>query len=146
MIKEFKEFIVKGNVMDMAVGIIIGAAFGKIVTSLVEDVIMPPIGFLLGKIDFSNLYVNLSGQPWDSLDAAMAAGAPVIRYGIFLNQTISFIIVAFAVFMMIKAVNRLRKQEETAEEAAEKTCPFCQTDIPIAAVRCPHCTSELDAA
>lgn len=146
MIKEFKEFIVKGNVMDMAVGIIIGAAFGKIVTSLVEDVIMPPIGFLLGKIDFSNLYINLSGQPWDSLDAAMAAGAPVIRYGIFLNQTISFIIVAFAVFMMIKAVNKLRKQEETAEEATEKTCPFCQTDIPIAAVRCPHCTSELDAA
>lgn len=146
MIKEFKEFIVKGNVMDMAVGIIIGAAFGKIVTSLVEDVIMPPIGFLLGKIDFSNLYINLSGQPWDSLDAAMAAGAPVIRYGIFLNQTISFIIVAFAVFTMIKAVNKLRKQEETAEEATEKTCPFCQTDIPIAAVRCPHCTSELDAA
>ncbi len=146
MIKEFKEFIVKGNVMDMAVGIIIGAAFGKIVTSLVEDVIMPPIGFLLGKIDFSNLYINLSGQPWDSLDAAMAAGAPVIRYGIFLNQTISFIIVAFAVFMMINAVNKLRKQEETAEEATEKTCPFCQTDIPIAAVRCPHCTSELDAA
>ncbi len=145
MWKEFKEFAVKGSMLDMAVGIIIGAAFGKIVTSLVEDVIMPPIGLLLGKIDFSSLYINLSGQQWESLEAAKAAGAPIIRYGVFLNQTISFVIVAFAVFLLVKAVNRLRNQEEAIEEATEKTCPFCQTDIPLAAVRCPHCTSELEA-
>ena len=145
MWKEFKEFAVKGSMLDMAVGIIIGAAFGKIVTSLVEDVIMPPIGLLLGKIDFANLYINLSGQQWESLEAAKAAGAPMVRYGVFLNQAISFVIVAFAVFMLVKAVNRFRKQEEAVEEATEKTCPYCQTDIPIAAVRCPHCTSQLEA-
>ena len=145
MWKEFKEFAVKGSMLDMAVGIIIGAAFGKIVTSLVEDVIMPPIGLLLGKIDFANLYINLSGQEWEALDAAKAAGAPIIRYGAFLNQAISFVIVAFAVFMLVKAVNRFRRQEECVEEATEKTCPYCQTDIPIAAVRCPHCTSQLEA-
>ena len=144
MLKEFREFAVKGNVVDMAVGIIIGAAFGKIVTSLVEDVIMPPIGLLLGKIDFSNLYLNLSGQSFPSLEAAKAAGAPVIRYGVFINQTISFVIVAFAVFLLVKGINHLRRDEEQAEEATEKTCPFCQTDIPIAATRCPHCTSQLD--
>lgn len=146
MFKEFRDFAVKGNVLDMAVGIIIGAAFGKIVTSLVEDVIMPPIGLLLGKVDFANLYINLSGQQWESLDAAKKAGASVIRYGVFLNQTISFVIVAFAVFLLVKAVNRLRQQEETVEEATEKLCPYCQTDIPIAASRCPHCTSQLDVA
>lgn len=146
MFKEFKDFAVKGNVLDMAVGIIIGAAFGKIVTSLVEDVIMPPIGLLLGKVDFANLYINLSGQQWESLDAAKKAGAPIIRYGVFLNQTLSFLIVAFAVFLIVKAVNRLRQQEEQVEEATEKLCPYCQTDIPIAATRCPHCTSTLDAA
>ena len=144
MLKEFKQFAIKGNVLDMAVGIIIGAAFGKIVTSLVEDVIMPPIGVLLGKVDFANLYINLSGQQWESLDAAKKAGAPIIRYGVFLNQTLSFVIVAFAVFLIVKAVNRLRKQEESVEEATEKACPYCQTDIPLAATRCPHCTSQLD--
>ena len=143
MLKEFREFAIKGNVMDMAVGIIIGAAFGKIVTSLVEDVIMPPIGLILGKVDFANLYINLSGQQWESLDAARKAGAAVIRYGVFLNQAISFLIVAFAVFLIVKAVNRLRKQEETVEEATEKACPFCTTLIPLAATRCPHCTSGL---
>jgi len=146
VLKEFREFAIKGNVMDMAVGIIIGAAFGKIVTSLVEDVIMPPIGLLLGKVDFSNLYINLSGQQFDSLDAAKAAGAAVVRYGVFLNQTISFLIVAFAVFMIVKAVNHLRKEEETVEESTERACPFCTTLIPLAATRCPHCTSQLDAA
>lgn len=143
MFKEFKEFAVKGNVLDMAVGIIIGAAFGKIVTSLVEDVIMPPLGLLLGKIDFANLYINLSGQQWEALDAARKAGAPMIRYGVFLNQALSFVIVAFAVFLIVKAVNRLRQQAETVEEASEKLCPYCQTDIPVAATRCPHCTSQL---
>jgi large conductance mechanosensitive channel len=146
MFKEFKEFAVKGNVLDMAVGIIIGAAFGKIVTSFVEDVIMPPIGLLMGRIDFANLYLNLSGQQWESLEAAKQAGAPIIRYGIFLNQVISFVIVAFAVFLMVKAVNRLRRQEEVAEEATAKACPYCQTDIPVAASRCPHCTSQLDGS
>ncbi len=145
VLKEFKEFAVKGNVLDMAVGIIIGAAFGKIVTSFVEDIIMPPIGLLLGKVDFANLYLNLSGQPWESLEAAKKAGAPLIRYGVFLNQALSFVIVAFAVFMIVKAVNRLRKQEETVEEATEKLCPYCQTAIPLAATRCPHCTSQLGA-
>ncbi len=145
MFKEFKEFAVKGNVLDMAVGIIIGGAFGKIVTSLVEDVIMPPIGLLLGKVDFANLYINLSGQQWESLDAAKKAGAPLIRYGVFLNQAITFVIVAFAVFLLVKGINHLRHDEEQVEEATEKACPFCQTDIPIAATRCPNCTSQLDA-
>lgn len=146
MFKEFKEFALRGNVLDMAVGIIIGAAFGKIVTSLVEDIIMPPIGLLLGKVDFSNLYLNLSGQSWDSIEAAKAAGAPMIRYGMFLNQVITFVLVAFAVFLLVRGINRLRRTEEKVEEATEKTCPFCATDIPIAAQRCPHCTSELPAA
>jgi large conductance mechanosensitive channel len=143
VLKEFKEFALKGNVLDMAVGIIIGAAFGKVVSSLVENVIMPPIGLLLGRVDFANLYINLSGQQWKSLDDAIKAGAPLIRYGVFLNQAIGFLIVAFAVFLMVKAVNRLRKQDETVEEATEKACPYCQTDIPLAATRCPNCTSQL---
>jgi large conductance mechanosensitive channel len=146
MFKEFKQFAVKGNVLDMAVGIIIGAAFGKIVSSLVEDVIMPPLGLILGKVDFADLYLNLSGTNYDSLQAAKAAGAPVIRYGVFLNQIFSFLIVSFAVFLLVKTVNRFRQQEETVEEATEKLCPFCQTDIPLAASRCPHCTSQLEAA
>ncbi len=143
MLKEFREFAVKGNVIDMAVGIIIGAAFGKVVTSLVEDIIMPPIGLLLGKVDFSGLYLNLSGQPYDSLAEASKAGAAVLRYGVFLNQVISFVIVAFAVFLLVKAVNHLRRDEDTAEEATEKDCPFCASKIPLAATRCPHCTSQL---
>lgn len=145
MLKEFREFAIKGSMVDMAVGIIIGAAFGKIVTSLVEDIIMPPIGLLLGRVDFANLYINLSGQQYESMEAAKAAGAAMIRYGVFLNQAISFLVVVFAVFLMVKAINRLRRQEETAEEAAERPCPFCQTQIPAAATRCPHCTSQLDA-
>ena len=146
MFKEFKEFATKGNVLDMAVGIIIGAAFGKIVNSLVEDIIMPPVGLLLGKVDFANLYLNLSGQQWESLEAAKKAGAPIIRYGVFINQTLTFLIVAFAVFLMVKAVNRLRRQQATVEEAKDKPCPFCLTTVPIAATRCPHCTSQLTEA
>jgi large conductance mechanosensitive channel len=146
MLKEFREFAVKGNVLDMAVGIIIGAAFGKIVTSLVEDVIMPPIGLLLGKVDFSSLYINLSGQAYPSLAAAKAAGAATIAYGAFLNNVLSFVIVAFAVFLLVKAVNRLREKEHEAEEATEKACPFCQSAVNLKATRCPHCTSELQAA
>lgn len=143
MLKEFREFAIKGNMVDMAVGIIIGAAFGKIVTSLVEDIIMPPIGLLLGRVDFANLYLNLSGQQWESMEAAKAAGAPIIRYGMFLNQAISFVVVAFAVFLLVKAINRLRRAQDAAEEATEKPCPFCSTEIPVGASRCPNCTSHL---
>jgi len=144
MIKEFREFIAKGNVIDMAVGIIIGAAFGKIVTSLVEDIIMPPIGLLLGKVDFSSLFINLSGQPFASLADAKKAGAATLNYGVFLNNIITFVIVAFAVFLLVKSVNRMRRSEEAPADT--KTCPFCMSDIAVGAVRCPHCTSQLEGA
>jgi large conductance mechanosensitive channel len=141
MFKEFKEFAVKGNVIDMAVGIIIGAAFGKIVNSFVNDVIMPPIGLLLGSVDFSNLFVNLSGKPYETVSAAKAAGAATINYGLFLNSVIDFIIVAFAIFLMIRQVNRLKRQPEPST----KSCPRCFSKIAVNATRCPHCTSELGA-
>ena len=147
--KELRDFILRGNVMDMAVGIIIGAAFGKIVDSLVKDIIMPPIGFVLGKVDFSNLYITLFplGEKYDSLDAAAAAGAVTINYGLFLNTVISFLIVACAIFAIVKAVNTIKekacKEEQAEVEASEKECPYCCTQIPINAKKCPHCTSEL---
>ena len=144
MFKEFKEFAMRGNVLDMAIGIVIGAAFGKIITSLVSDMIMPPIGLLLGKLDFSNLYINLSGQPYASLSAAKAAGASTINYGIFINTVIDFIIVVFVIFLLIQQVNKLRRQPEVAAAVpTTKECPYCLSVIPIKAVRCPHCTSEL---
>ena len=147
MFKEFKEFSMRGNVLDMAIGIIIGAAFGKIVTSLVSDVIMPPIGLLLGKLDFSNLYVNLSGQPYASLVAAKAAGASTINYGLFINTVIDFIIVAFVIFLLIRQVNKMKRQPEVAAAIpTTKECPYCLSVIPVKAVRCPHCTSELKSA
>jgi large conductance mechanosensitive channel len=147
MFKEFKEFAMRGNVLDMAIGIIIGASFGKIVTSFVEDVLMPPLGLLLGKVDFSNLFVNLSSKSFESVSAAKAAGAPTLNYGIFMNQCINFIIVAFAVFLLVRAVNHL-KREEKAPAAAPSTraCPYCAMDVPIAAKKCGHCTSALSAA
>jgi large conductance mechanosensitive channel len=144
MLKEFKEFAMKGNVLDMAIGIIIGAAFGKIITSLVADVIMPPIGLILGKVDFSSLFLSLSGTHYDSLVAAKAAGAPTINYGVFLNNVIDFLIVAFVIFMVIRQVNRWKKPVPVAAPVA-KECPYCFTAIPIKAVRCPNCTSELRA-
>jgi large conductance mechanosensitive channel len=145
MLKEFKEFAMRGNVVDMAVGIIIGAAFGKIVSSLVNDVIMPPIGLILGKLDFSNLFINLSGQPYASLAEAKAAGAATINYGMFLNNVIDFIIVAFAIFLLVRQINRLRREPQPAPVTpATKECPFCFSAIPIKAVRCPQCTSQLD--
>jgi large conductance mechanosensitive channel len=146
MLKEFKEFAMRGNVLDMAVGIIIGAAFGKIVTSLVNDVIMPPIGLLLGKVDFSSLYVNLTGQDYASLAEAQKAGAATLNYGLFLNTIINFIIVAFAVFLLIRQVNRFMKKKEAPAAPTTKDCPHCLSSIPIKATRCPHCTSQLQAA
>src|SRR5271169_1792546 len=142
MLKEFKEFAMRGNVLDMAVGIIIGAAFGKIITSLVGDVLMPSLGLILGKVDFSNLFLNISGKSYDSLGAAKAAGAATINYGLFLNNIIDFVIVAFAIFLLIRQVNRWNKPAP-ATAPATKDCPFCATAIPIPAKRCPHCTSEL---
>jgi large conductance mechanosensitive channel len=145
MWKEFKEFVMRGNVMDMAVGIIIGAAFGKIVTSFVSDVIMPPIGLIFGKVDFSSLFLNLSSTHYDSLAAAKAAGAPTINYGVFLNAVIDFLIVAFVIFLLVKQVNRLKKTPAAAPPNT-KDCPYCKTSIPIGAVRCPNCISDLKAA
>ncbi len=145
MLKEFKEFAMKGNVVDMAIGIIIGAAFGKIVSSLVEDVLMPPIGKLMGNLDFSNLFVALNGQVYDSLKAAKDAGAPTINYGLFLNTVIDFVIVAFVVFLLVKQINRLKKSEPAAAPVT-KECPYCLTQIALKATRCPGCTSEVKAA
>lgn len=147
MLKEFKEFAMRGNVLDMAVGIIIGAAFGKIVSSFVNDVIMPPIGLLVGNVDFSNLFINLSGQSYASLAAAKAAGAPVVGIGVFLNSVFDFLIVAFVIFLLIRQVNRMKRQTEVPVAAPiTRECPFCWSGIPMKATRCPHCTSELKAA
>ena len=148
MLKEFKEFAMRGNVLDMAVGIIIGAAFGTIVNSLVADVIMPPIGMLLGNIDFSNLFAVLKegkvAAPYASLAAAKEAGAVTINYGLFINTIITFLIVAFAVFLLIRNVNKLAKQKEAPPPVPTiKECPYCLSTIPIKAIRCGHCTSEL---
>jgi large conductance mechanosensitive channel len=151
MLKEFKEFAMRGNVVDMAVGIIIGAAFGTIVTSLVADVLMPPIGLLLGNIDFANLFIVLkegtkASGPYVSLAAAKAAGAVTINYGLFINTVISFLIVAFAVFLLIRSINRLKRQGEAPPAVpTTKECPYCISTIPIKATRCSHCTSELKA-
>jgi len=142
MLKEFKEFAMRGNVLDMAIGIIIGAAFGKIITSVVNDILMPPIGLLLGKVDFSSLFINLSGKLFPTLAEAKAAGAATINYGLFLNTVIDFIIVAFAIFLLVRQVNRFKRQPEPAT----KECPFCLSTVAVKAIRCPHCTSELKAA
>ena len=147
MLKEFKEFAMRGNVVDMAVGIIIGAAFGKIVSSLVKDVIMPPIGLLMGNVDFTNLFINLSDQVYTNLSAAQEAGAATINYGVFINTVLDFIIVAFAIFMVIRQMNKLKKTDEAPPaEPTTKECPHCLSSIPIKATRCGHCTSKLQAA
>lgn len=145
MLREFREFAMKGNVMDMAVGIIIGAAFGKIVSSLVADVIMPPIGLLLGGVDFSSLFVNLAGVPYPTLAEAKAAGAPTINYGLFLQAVLDFLIVAFVVFLLIKQLNRLEKPAPVAATST-KECPLCLSVIPLGAKRCAHCTADLKVA
>lgn len=141
MISEFKQFIMRGNVLDMAIGIIIGAAFGKIVSSLVSDILMPPIGLLLGQVDFSNLFINLSSTPANSLAEAKALGLPIIAYGSFINTIIDFLIIAFAIFMLVKQINRFMKKEE---EAPKPTCPFCKEEIQEEACVCSHCHSILD--
>jgi large conductance mechanosensitive channel len=142
MISEFKKFVMRGNVLDLAVGIIIGGAFGNIVTSLVNDIIMPPIGLILGRVDFSNLFVSLDGNVYASLGAAQEAGAPTLNYGLFINTLINFLIVAFAIFLLIRQVNKLQKPA-LAEAPTTKDCPHCQTAIPVKATRCPNCTSQL---
>lgn len=146
MLKEFKEFALRGNVVDLAIGIIIGGAFGRIVSSLVDDLLMPPIGLLLGNVDFSNLFINLSGGRYESLAGAQEAGAATINYGLFISTVIDFVIVAFAVFLLVRQINRLQRREEDApSEPATKECPYCLSTIPIKATRCPHCTSDLAA-
>jgi large conductance mechanosensitive channel len=152
MLKDFKEFAMRGNVVDMAVGIVIGAAFGTIVKSFVDDVLMPPIGLLLGNVDFSNLFITLkegakAAGPYASLAAAKAAGAVTLNLGIFINTVISFVIIAFAVFLVIKGINRMKKEEVAPPaEPTTKECPFCLSTIALKATRCPHCTSELGTA
>jgi len=145
VLKEFKEFAMRGSVVDLAVGVIIGAAFGKIVTSLVEDVLMPPIGQLVGHIDFSGLFINLSGRHFDSIAAAKAAIPPgaTLNYGLFINNVINFLIVAFVVFLVIQQMNRLTKKPAPAAAPTTKDCPQCAMSVPIAAKRCGHCTSQI---
>ena len=143
MLEEFKKFAMRGNVVDMAVGIVIGVAFGKIVSSFVKDVLMPPIGKLMGGVDFSNLFINLSEGTYTTLAAAQEAGAATINYGTFINTVLDFLIVAFAIFMVINAMNKMKK-EEPAEAPSTKACPQCLSDIPIAAKRCKFCASQID--
>jgi large conductance mechanosensitive channel len=142
--KEFREFVMRGNVVDLAVGLVVGAAFGKIVTSFVADVLMPPLGLLLGKVDFSNLFINLSGGSYSSLAEAKAAGAPTINYGLFINTIIDFVIVAFAIFVVVRAINKLRRQPPPVTPTT-RGCPYCFTMIPLQATRCPACTSHVEA-
>ena len=142
MLEEFKKFAMRGNVVDMAVGIVIGAAFGKIVSSFVSDVLMPPIGKLMGGVDFSNLFINLGEGTYASLEAAKEAGAATLNYGVFINTVLDFLIVAFAIFMVIKAMNKM-KAEEPPKPPNTKACPECLSDIPIEAKRCKFCTSEV---
>ena len=142
MFKEFKEFAVRGNVLDLAVGLVIGAAFGKIVTSLVNDVMMPPIGLLIHRVDFKELFLNLSAASYPTIEAAKQAGAPTLNYDVFLNTVLEFIIVAFAIFLVVRTANRMRSQPAPTTQE----CSFCRMNIPIQATRCPHCTSQLNVA
>ena len=143
MFKEFKEFAMRGNVLDMAIGIVIGAAFGGIVTSFVADILMPPIGRLLGHADFSNLFLSLNGVHYDTVAAAKAAGAATINYGLFLNTVINFLIVAFAIFLLVRQVNRFAPKPVPAAAPTTRDCPYCLTPVPLKATRCAHFTSEL---
>jgi large conductance mechanosensitive channel len=144
MWNEFKKFIMRGNVMDLAIGVIIGGAFSKIVSSLVDDVVMPPIGLLLGKVNFSNLFINLGPTKYATLADAKAAGAPTLNYGLFINNIVYFLILAVIIFLMVKALNRLNKKEEAPVEVTTRECPRCLSTISKKADRCPHCTSEIE--
>jgi len=141
MVSEFKKFAVKGNAIDMAVGIVIGVAFGKIISSLVKDVIMPPIGLLLGGVDFSELFIDLSGKGYATLAAAQEAGAATLNYGLFINTIIEFVIIAFAIFLVVKQINKMKEKEPAAPST--KDCQYCMSKVPIKATRCPNCTSQL---
>jgi len=143
MLSDFKTFIMRGSVVDLAVGVIVGASFGAIVTSLVNDVLMPPIGRLLGGVDFKDFFISLTGQSYPTLAAAKAAGAPTLNYGLFLNALINFLIVSFAIFLLIRQVNRLLPKPAAPAAARTKDCAWCATAIPVSAKRCPHCTSNL---
>ena len=143
MFKDFKEFAMRGNVLDLAIGVILGAAFGKIVTSFVNDVLMPPIGLVIGRVDFSNLFIDLSGQHHASIAEAKAAGAATINYGLFVNNVIDFVLVAFAVFLLVRQVNRFNRKPAPVVTPTTKDCPFCFTTIPLKAVRCPNCTTQI---
>jgi large conductance mechanosensitive channel len=143
MIKELKEFALRGSVLDLAIGVIIGTAFGKIISSLVSDILMPPIGLLLGNVDFSNIFWSLSGEKFQSLADAQAAGAATINIGLFINTIISFIIIVFVLFLVLKPINHLTKSKEKPADPTVKDCPYCLTSIPLKASRCPHCTSQL---
>jgi large conductance mechanosensitive channel len=144
MLKEFKAFILRGNVLDLAVAVVIGAAFGKIVSSFVSDILMPPLRLLLGKVDFTNLYVSLNGQKFTSLAEAQAAGAPTLNYGLFINNLIDFLIIALVIFLLVRGLAKLSKKEETPAEVTTRDCPYCQTSISKKATRCPHCTSDVN--
>ena len=145
MLNEFKKFIMRGNVLDLAVGVVIGGAFGTIVNSFVNDVLMPPIGLLLGGVDFSNLFISLDGSNYTTLAAAQEAGAATLNYGLFINAVINFVIIGCAIFMVVRVANRLQEEDEPVEEApTTKDCPYCKKTIAIAATRCPHCTSNLE--
>lgn len=149
LLDEFKTFAMRGNVLDMAVGVILGAAFGNIITSLVNDVLMPPVGRALGQANFSELFINLTSQPYATIAAAKAAGAPTLNYGMFINTVIDFLIVAFVIFLMVRQFNKLmerRKKPETAAAPATRECPYCLSSVPLKATRCAHCTSELKPA
>ena len=145
MLKEFKAFVMRGNVLDLAVAVIIGGVFGKVVSSLVSDMLMPPIGFLMGKVDFSNLFLNLTDASYVSLVEAQKAGAPLIKYGLFINTLIDFIIVSFVIFIVVHLANRLQKMKEEPKAVTTKECPYCLSVIPLKATRCGHCTSEVKA-
>lgn len=145
MLQEFKKFAMRGNAIDLAVGFIMGGAFGAIVNSLVNDIIMPPIGLLLGKVDFSNLFINLSGTAYATLEEAKKAGAATINYGLFINTLVNFLIVSFALFLVVRQVNRWTAKPAPAAEPTTKECPYCYSEIPIKATRCPQCTSQLEA-
>jgi len=147
MWKDFREFIQRGSVIDLAVGVVIGGAFGKIVTSFVNDILMPPIGLLLGRVDFADLFISLSGQPYATLEEAQAAGAATVNYGLFINTVIDFLIVSLMIFLMVRQINRMRRQQEVPpEEPTTKECPHCLSAIPLKATRCPFCTSDLGVA